>query len=186
MKIIVLHDSNAKIEIIEVDASLIEKSYKGDVEWFLCDKNYSVNNITWMCCGDDGVPITFHKFSVNEQGEKIHISREDTIEDLSVEKAYKKVKEREKTELKAKVSKYGKLNADGDKEYVFRDNPPIIAGYLLDEPYDITVNSVILSEEKYLTLVGRDKDGYLEEQNIDPNDIFKGQLIYVTGEIVND
>ena len=185
MTIIVLHDSDAKIELIEVDASLIEESYEGDIEWFLSYKGYSINNITWMCCGDGGVPVTFHKFSVDEQGEEVHISREDTIEDLSVEKAYKKVKQREISELKAKVSQYGKLNSDGNKEYVFEDKP-IIAGYLNDEPCDITINSVILEEEKYLTLVGNDKDGFLEKQNISTDDIFKGHLEFVTGGIINN
>ena len=189
MKIIILHDYNAKLEIVEVDSSLIKEKYEGDTEYFLLNKGYSVNNITWMCTGDDAVEVTFHKYKVDENGEEIHISREDTIEDLSVEKEYQKTKKREKEELRKKVSQYGKINADGDKEYVFDkndDNVPIIAGYLLDEPYDITISSVVLRDEKTLTLVGRDKDGYIEEQNISPDDIFEGHLGYITSAIGNN
>ena len=184
MKIIILHDSDAKIEIVEVGSSLIKEKYEGDVEYFLSDKNYSVNNITWMCTGDDKVPVTFHKYEVDEDGVEVHTSREDTIEDLSIYKAYKKVMRREKEELRAKVSKYGKVNADGDKEYVFdKENAPIIAGYLNDEPCDITVSSVFLIQEEVVALVGRDKEGYLEERHIDPDEVFMGHLEFVTSEI---
>ena len=185
MKILILHDYDAKLEIIEVDSSLIKEQYEGDIEYFLCEKDYSVNNITWMCTGEDEVEVTFHNFKVDENGEEIHISREDTIEDLSVEKSYKKIKKREESKLRAAVAKYGKVNDDGDKEYVFdEDNAPVIAGYLCDEPYDITVKSVLLEEEKYLKLVGRDKNGYLDEDEISPDDIFEGHLDYVTSEII--
>ena len=45
MKIIILHDADARIEILNVADNLI----KEDIEMFLCEHGYSVNNIPgWL------------------------------------------------------------------------------------------------------------------------------------------
>ena len=49
MKIIILHDADARIEILNVADNLI----KEDIEMFLCEHGYSVNNITWMAANID-------------------------------------------------------------------------------------------------------------------------------------
>ena len=67
MKIFILHDADARIEILNVADNLI----KEDIEMFLCEHAYSVNNITWMAANIDNVPVTFHEYgTIAETGEK--------------------------------------------------------------------------------------------------------------------
>ena len=70
MKIIILHDADARIEILNVADNLI----KEDIEMFLCEHGYSVNNITWMAANIDNVPVTFHEYgTIAETGEELHL-----------------------------------------------------------------------------------------------------------------
>ncbi|MCS3025082.1 hypothetical protein NXW75_17060 [Bacteroides xylanisolvens] len=52
MKIIILHDADARIEYLDVADHLIGS----DIEEFLTRQGFSVNNITWLVTSADHIP----------------------------------------------------------------------------------------------------------------------------------
>ena len=89
---------------------------------------------------------------------------------------------REQDELKAALRKYG-TEVDGGFEVHFEGEQPIVAGYLFDEPRDIVIDAARLDSDGNLSLLGEDKEVRDGQYDIEPSDIFGGQLDYVTSSI---
>ena len=53
MKIIVMDSANVRIEVLNVPDHMIEE----DIEQFLAEHDYSLNNISWMAAPIDFVPL---------------------------------------------------------------------------------------------------------------------------------
>ena len=184
MKILVLHDSNGKIELLDVEDSIIKNDYYGYVEWFLTKNGYSVNNLTWMAGYSEYIPVEFHKYNLDKDGKQTHECRKARLNDYSIDDEYKLTKGREIDELYESVLKNSTLLKNGNKEVAIEeDDRPIVAGYINDEPGDILVKKVIINANHKLKIVGCDKEGYTEDQEFDPDDIFKGHLTFITSAI---
>ena len=179
MKIIILHDADARIEILNVADNLI----KEDIEMFLSEHGYSVNNITWMAANIDNVPVTFHEYgTIAETGEELHLSKEYELKDRSFYHEVKYIKKREADELINAMRNHGEKVDDG-YELHFEDDEPIIAGYLFDEPCDIIIKAVKVDNDGYLTILGEDKQDRSEVHEIDEDEFFAGQLDYVIEKV---
>ena len=66
MKIIVMDSADLRIEVLNVADHLLED----EVELFLSEHGYSLNNISWMAAPIDYVPVQFHDYDTDmESGE---------------------------------------------------------------------------------------------------------------------
>ena len=73
MKIIVMDSANVRIEVLNVPDHMIEE----DIEQFLAEHDYSLNNISWMAAPIDFVPVQFHDYGICQaNGEDIHVTRQ--------------------------------------------------------------------------------------------------------------
>lgn len=179
MKIIILHDADARIEFLDVANYLIGS----DIEDFLSKKGYSINNITWLAASADHVPVVYHKFDIDRKtGEATHMQRTAQLEDFTVHGQLQELKCREQDELKVTIRKYGE-EVDGGFEVHFEGERPIVAGYLFDEPCDIVIDAARVDANGNLSLIGEDKQDRGIQLDIEPSDIFGGQLDYVTSNI---
>ncbi len=150
MKIIILHDADARIEYLDVADHLLGS----DIEEFLTRQGFSVNNITWLVTSADHIPVVYHKYDIDcKTGEATHTKREAGTE------------------------------VDGGFEVHFEGEQPIVAGYLFDEPRDIVIDAARLDADGNLSLLGEDKEVRDGQYDIEPSDIFGGQLDYVTSSI---
>ena len=61
MKIIILHDADARIEYLDVADHLLGS----DIEEFLTRQGFSVNNITWLVTSADHIPVVSHKYDID-------------------------------------------------------------------------------------------------------------------------
>ena len=76
MKIIILHDADARIEVLDVDASLL----KDDIEGFLAEEGYSLSNITWLATNANEIPVIFHRYRKDLQNMcQVHTKREESL-----------------------------------------------------------------------------------------------------------
>lgn len=179
MKIIILHDADARIEYLDVADHLIGS----DIEEFLTRQGFSVNNITWLATSADEVPVAYHKFSIDKTtGEAAHKHRTARMKCLTIYGQLQELKRREQTELVSALREYGK-NVDGGFEVHFEGEQPIVAGYLFDEPCDIVIDAARVDADGNLLLIGEDKQDRGEQFDIEPNEIFGGQLDYITSSI---
>ena len=179
MKIIILHDADARIEYLDVADHLLGS----DIEEFLTRQGFSVNNITWLATSADHIPVVYHKYDIDRKtGEVTHIQREAELKDLTIHGQLQALKHREQDELKAAIRKYG-TEEDGGFEVHFEGEQPIVAGYLFDEPRDIVIDAARLDADGNLSLLGEDKEVRDGQYDIEPSDIFGGQLNYVTSSI---
>lgn len=179
-KIIVIHDEDARIEVLEVAENLIEDG----VELFLCEHGYSLGNITWFAGEFDSIPVSFHRYGTDEEtGTETHTSRDMRLKDFSVYEQLQELKAREQEELKAAIREYGKP-VKGGYEVIFEGEQPIVGGYLFDEPCDIVITAARINEKGYLNIIGEDKECRGEQHNIVVDDIFGGHLDYVTSNIL--
>ena len=81
MKIIILHDADARIEYLDVADHLIGS----DIEEFLTRQGFSVNNITWLVTSADHIPVVYHKYDIDcKTGEATHTKREAELQDLTI------------------------------------------------------------------------------------------------------
>ena len=103
--------------------------------------------------------------------------------ELSIYDSVKAIKRREQNELAEALRKYGNKTDDGF-EYRFENECPIIAAYDYDEPCDVVILSVRVDKDEYIRLVGDEKNDRGNPHSIDPDDVFAGQLDYVTSSIV--
>ncbi|MCS3262827.1 hypothetical protein NXV74_11775 [Bacteroides thetaiotaomicron] len=179
MKIIILHDADARIEYLDVADHLIGS----DIEEFLTRQGFSVNNITWLVTSADHIPVVYHKYDIDRKtGEATHTQREAELKDLTIHGQLLALQHREQDELKAALRKYG-TEVDGGFEVHFEGEQPIVAGYLFDEPRDIVIDAARLDSDGNLSLLGEDKEVRDGQYDIEPSDIFGGQLDYVTSSI---
>ena len=179
MKIIILHDADARIEYLDVADYLIGS----DIEEFLTRLGFSVNNITWFATSADHIPVVYHKYDIDRKtGEATHTQREAELQDLTIHGQLQALKHREQDELKAAIRKYG-TKVDGGFEVHFEGEQPIVAGYLFDEPRDIVIDAARLDADGNLSLLGEDKEVRDGQYDVEASDIFGGQLDYVTSSI---
>ena len=165
MKIIILHDADARIEYLDVADHLIGS----DIEEFLTRQGFSVNNITWLVTSADHIPVVYHKYDIDRKtGEATHTQREAELKDLTIHGQLLALQHRE---------------VDGGFEVHFEGEQPIVAGYLFDEPRDIVIDAARLDSDGNLSLLGEDKEVRDGQYDIEPSDIFGGQLDYVTSSI---
>lgn len=179
MKIIILHDADARIEYLDVADHLLGS----DIEEFLTRQGFSVNNITWLVTSADHIPVVYHKYDIDcKTGEATHTKREAELQDLTIHGQLQALQHREQDELKAALRKYG-TEVDGGFEVHLEGEQPIVAGYLFDEPRDIVIDAARLDADGNLSLLGEDKEVRDGQYDIEPSDIFGGQLDYVTSSI---
>lgn len=180
MKIIILHDAEARIEILNVADHLL-----GDgIEIFLSEHGYSVNNITWMTASGDHIPVTFHEYGTEAAtGEEIHYRKEYELKDRCIYEEVSYIKATERQRLRDALRKHGERVDDGF-ELHFEDEEPIVAAYLWDEPCDIVIKAVKVDKDGYLTILGEDKQDRMETHEIDEDDFFAGHLDYVTDKVL--
>ena len=165
MKIIVMDCANARIDVLNVPENMVGE----DVELFLVEHGYSLNNISWMAVPADYVPVQFHEFGIDEEnGKEVHEQRE--------------VKHREQEELVSAIRQYGKKVADG-YEWHFEGDCPIVAAYDYDEPCDVVILAVRVNNDGRITIIGDEKNDRGNEHEIDADDIFAGHIDFITSEI---
>ena len=185
MKIVILDDCYTRVEILDVEDSIIFGVYGNDVDKFLMAMGY--DDVTWMAAPIDYVPVVYRNFKLNDNGEISRTEREDKLKDFSVEQEYRKTNEREIAALLEKMRIYGKPTDEGVRVFAFeKGSEPVVAAFLCDEPVDFKVVRVILNENGKLNLEGEDKEGYMGFpglQLISAEDVFYGHLEYVTGNI---
>ena len=100
----------------------------------------------------------------------------------SIYEQLKALKQQEQAELIAAIRQYGE-QVDGGYEIHFEGDCPIIAGYIYETPGDIVIMAVRVDGEGHLSMIGEDKECRGDQLSIFPDDIFAGQLDYVTSEI---
>lgn len=129
MKIIVMDSANVRIEVLNVPDHMIEE----DIEQFLAEHDYSLNNISWMAAPIDFVPVQFHEYGIcHSDGEELHFVRQGKLKDFSIYDSVQEVKHREQEELAEKLRLRGKKVDDG-YEWHFEGECPIVAAYDYDE-----------------------------------------------------
>lgn len=179
MKIIVMDCANLRIEVLDVPNHMVED----DIELFLSEHGYSLNDISWMAAPIDFVPVQFHNYGIcHADGEEIHITHEARLKDFSIYDSVQEVKNREQKELSEKLRLYGEKVDDGF-EWHFEDNYPIVAAYDYDEPCDVVILSVRIDKEGNLTIIGDEKNDRGNQHEIMADDIFAGQMDFITSEI---
>lgn len=102
--------------------------------------------------------------------------------ELSIYDSVKAIKRREQKELAEALRKYGTRTDDGF-EYRFEDECPIIGAYDYEEPCDVVILSARIDKDGYLKLIGDEKNDRGNPHSIDPDDVFAGQLEYVTSSL---
>ena len=177
MKIIVMDSANVRIDVLSVPDHMIEE----DIEVFLAEHDYSLNNISWMAAPIDFVPVQFHEYN-NEDGEETHTIRHARLKNFSVYNSVQEVKHREQEELAEALRLRGKKVDDG-YEWHFEGECPIVAAYDYDEPCDVVILSVRVDKDGYFTIIGDEKNDRGNEHEIEVDDVFAGHLDYITSEI---
>ena len=179
MKSIVMDSANVRIEFLNVPDYMIEE----DIEQFLAEHDYSLNNISWMAAPIDFVPVQFHDFGICQaNGEEIHVTRQARLKDFSIYDSVKEVKNREQEELAAALRLYGE-KVDNGYEWHFEGECPIVAAYDYDEPCDVVILSVRVDKDGYFTIIGDEKNDRGNEHEIEIDEVFAGHLEYLTSEI---
>ena len=126
MKIIVMDSANVRIEVLNVPDHMIEE----DIEQFLAEHDYSLNNISWMAAPIDFVPVQFHEYGIcHSDGEELHFVRQGKLKDFSIYDSVQEVKHREQEELAEKLRLRGEKVDDG-YEWHFEGECPIVAAYI--------------------------------------------------------
>ena len=179
MKIIVMDSANVRIEVLNVPDHMIDE----DIEQFLAEHDYSLNNISWMAAPIDFVPVQFHEYGIcHSDGEELHFVRRGKLKDFSIYDSVQEVKHREQEELAEALRLRGKKVDDG-YEWQFEGNCPIVAAYDYDEPCDVVILSVKVDNEGYFTIIGDEKNDRGNEHEIEVDEVFAGHLDYIISEI---
>lgn len=104
MKIIVMDSANVRIEVLNVADHMLED----EIELFLYEHGYSLNNISWMAAPIDYVPVQFHEYDTDkEDGEEVHTTRNARLKDFSIYDSVQEIKRREQEELAAALRLHG-------------------------------------------------------------------------------
>ena len=175
MKIIVMNNVDVRIEILNVPDNMIEE----DIEVFLAEHDYPLNDISWMAAPVDYIPVQFHSYGTcATDGQEIHSTREVRLKDFSIYDSVQEVKRRELHDLSDALRQRGEKVEEG-YEYHFEGECPIIAAYSYDEPCDVVILAAKVDKEGYVTLIGDEKNDRGNEHYIDPDDVFAGHLDYI-------
>jgi hypothetical protein len=102
--------------------------------------------------------------------------------ELSIYDSVKAIKRREQQELADALRKHGS-KVDNGYEFHFEDECPIIGAYDYEEPCDVVILSARIDKDGYLKLIGDEKNDRGNPHSIDPDDVFAGQLEYVTSSL---
>ena len=179
MKIIVMDSANVRIEVLNVPDHMIED----DIEQFLAEHDYSLNNISWMAAPIDFVPVQFHEYGIcHSDGEELHFVRDGKLKDFSIYDSVQEVKRREQKELAERLRLRGEKVDDG-YEWHFEGECPIVAAYDYEEPCDVVILSVRVDKDGYFTIIGDEKNDRGFEHEIDVNEIFAGHIDFIIAEI---
>ena len=179
MMIIVMDSANVRIEVLNVADHMLED----EIELFLYEHGYSLNNISWMAAPIDYVPVQFHEYDTDkEDGEEVHATRSAQLKNFSIYDSVQEIKHREQEELAAALRLYGDKVDDG-YEWHFEGECPCVAAYDYDEPCDVVILSARVDKDGNLTIIGEEKNGRGNEHEIDVDEIFAGHLDFVTAEI---
>ena len=179
MKIIVMNSADLRIEVLNVADHLQEE----EIELFLSEHGYSLNNISWMAAPINYVPVQFHNYDTDkESGEELHTTRSARLKDFSIYDSVQEVKCREQEELAAALRLHGE-KVDEGYEWHFEGECPIIAAYDYDEPCDVVILAVRVNKDGKLTIIGDEKNDRGNEHEIEIDEIFAGHLEFVTSEI---
>ena len=179
MKIIVMDSANVRIDVLNVPDHMIEE----DIEQFLAEHDYSLNNISWMAAPIDFVPVQFHEYGIcHSDGEELHFVRQGKLKDFSIYDSVQEVKHREQEELAAALKLHGEKVDDG-YEWHFEGECPIVAAYDYDEPCDVVILSVRVDKDGDLTIIGDEKNDRGNEHEIDVDEIFAGHIDFIISEI---
>lgn len=179
MKIIVMDSANVRIEVLNVADHMLED----EIELFLYEHSYSLNNISWMAAPIDYVPVQFHEYDTDkEDGEEVHTTRNARLKNFSIYDSVQEIKHREQEKLAAALRLHGD-KVDDDYEWHFKGECPIVAAYDYDEPCDVVILSVRVDKDGYFTIIGDEKNDRGNEHEIDVDEIFAGHLDFVTAEI---
>lgn len=190
MKIVMINYEDTSVEILDVQDSMV----KEDVEEFLCEHEYDLDNIYWMVAQDDKVAVRGHEYRMGKDGKEKHTTHEMHMEGLAPWYMKNSIKSMELRELKEAVSKYGVLDDDGNRtvrfceDYIHFDGlegAPIITGYdPSGEPCDYVISCVTVDKDGLLRIFGGVKDTYMGELDIDTDDLISGSIHYITDAII--
>ena len=179
MKIIVMDSANVRIDVLNVPDHMIEE----DIEQFLAEHDYSLNNISWMAAPIDFVPVQFHEYGIcHSDGEELHFVRQGKLKDFSIYDSVQEVKHREQEELAEALRLHGDKVDDG-YEWHFEGECPIVAAYDYEEPCDVVILAVKVDNEGYFTIIGDEKNDRGNEHEIEIDEIFAGHVDFITAEI---
>ena len=124
MKIIVMDSANVRIDVLNVPDHMIEE----DIEQFLAEHDYSLNNISWMAAPIDFVPVQFHEYGIcHSDGEELHFVRQGKLKDFSIYDSVQEVKHREQEELAEKLRLRGEKVLSFLSEWTRTDISPSLA-----------------------------------------------------------
>ena len=179
MKIIVMNSADLRIEVLNVPDHMLEE----DIEVFLAEHDYSLNNISWMAAPIDYVPVQFHEYGICQtNGEELHVVRHARLKDFSIYESVQEIKHREQDELKTALRLHGDKVDDG-YEWHFEGECPIVAAYDYDEPCDVVILSVRVDKDGDLTIIGDEKNDRGNTHEIYEDAIVAGHLDFITSEI---
>ena len=179
MKIIVMNSADLRIEVLNVPDHMLEE----DIEVFLAEHDYSLNNISWMAAPIDYVPVQFHEYGICQtNGEELHVVRHARLKDFSIYESVQEIKHREQDELKTALRLHGDKVDDGF-EWHFEGECPIVAAYDYDEPCDVVILSVRVDKDGDLTIIGDEKNDRGNTHEIYEDDIVAGHIDFITSEI---
>lgn len=174
-----MDSANLRIEVLNVADHMLEDN----IEEFLYDHGYSLNNVSWMAAPIDYVPVQFHEYTTDQKdSEEIHTMRSARLKDFSVYDSVQEVKHREQEELTNALRHYGEKVDDG-YEWHFEDECPIVAAYNYDEPCDVVILAARVDKDGHLTIIGDEKNDRGNEHEIAADDVFAGQMEYITETI---
>ena len=108
--------------------------------------------------------------------------RDTRLKNFSIYDSVQEVKHREQEELVSAIRQYGEKVADG-YEWHFEGDCPIVAAYDYDEPCDVVILAVRVSNDGRITIIGDEKNDRGNEHEIDADDIFAGHIDFITSEI---
>lgn len=179
MKIIVMDSANVRIEVLNVPDHMINE----DIEQFLAEHGFSLNNISWMAAPIDFIPVQFHDYDISQaNGKEIHVARQARLKDFTIYDSVQEVKHRELEELATALRLHGEKVDDG-YEWHFEGECPIVAAYDYDEPCDVVILAVRMDKDGDITFIGDEKNDRGNEHEIKADDIFAGHIDFIISEI---
>ena len=179
MKIIVMDSTNVRIEVLNVPDHMTNE----DIEQFLTEHDFSLDNISWMAASIDFVPVLFHDYDIcHTNGDKNQVTRQARLKDFTIYDSVQEVKHREQEELATALRLYGEKVDDG-YEWHFEGECPIVAAYDYDEPCDVVILSVRVDKDGKFTIIGDEKNDRGNEHEIEADYIFAGHIDFIISEI---